>query len=153
MSEVLAKHVKLKRDMDAEQKADEEDPNDARIREKIIAEAKKNGATLGKPDAKGGLPPSLVLGVFRRDKWKCKKCGSQEAIGPHHKGGIVESKWLSKKGHSNDPNNISTLCEECHDAVHEKARDEGTDSSQVTPSGDKGNPRRDRGLPKPEVDK
>lgn len=153
MSETLAKHVRLKREMDAEQKADEENPNDARIREKIIAEAKKAGATLGKPDAKGGLPPSLVLGVFRRDKWKCKKCGSQEDIGPHHKGGIAESKWLSKKGHSNDPNNLTTLCAGCHDDVHEKAREDGTDSSQVTPSGDRGDARRDKGLPPAKVDR
>lgn len=65
----------------------------------------------------------------------------------HHKGGIVSSKWLSKKGHANDPNNIVSICDDCHNKEHEKAKAEGIDSSQVTPEGDKGNPRRDHGLP------
>ncbi len=131
------------RDRKAKQKKreDREEPEseqDGRVRQKIISEAKEKGATLDRPDAKGGLSPSLVLGVFRRDGWKCKRCGSKENIGPHHKGGIVESGWLSKKGHANSKNNLVTLCAKCHDDVHEEARDEGTDSSQVTPEGDKG---------------
>ena len=47
-----------------------------------------------------------------------------------------ESRWLSKKGHKNDPNNLVTICEGCHDNVHERAKAAGTDSSQVTPEGD-----------------
>lgn len=90
---------------------------------------------------KGGLPPSLVLGVMRRDQYTCKVCGrvgddDNGGIGVHHKGGIVESKWLSQKGHSNDPNNIVTICNRCHDRIHQRARAEGVDSSQVTPAGD-----------------
>lgn len=113
--------------------------------------AKREGSFLTS-GGKGGLPPSLVLGVLRRDKFRCKTCGevgTQEngGLGVHHKGGIASSKWLSKKGHSNDPNNIVSICMHCHDKEHQKARREGTDSSQVTPEGDKGNPRRDKGLP------
>jgi len=91
---------------------------------------------------KGGLSPSLVLGVLRRDKYTCKVCGElgsedNGGVGLHHKGGVVESKWLSKKGHENTPNNLVTICTRCHDRVHNKAREEGTDSSQVQPEGDK----------------
>lgn len=80
---------------------------------------------------KGGLPPSLVLGVMRRDDFKCKVCDSRGqgrgGIGVHHKGGIPESKWLKKKGHQNTKQNLVTICDECHDNIHEKARAEGID--------------------------
>jgi hypothetical protein len=113
---------------------------------KLQREAQENGATLAS-GGKGGLPPSLALHVFRRDKWECKACGSKEDLTLHHKGGIPASKWLSKQGHSNNPNNIVTLCPSCHDKMHQEARREGDDSSQVTPAGDEGDPRRDKGLP------
>lgn len=119
-----------------------------RVRRRIIAEAAKFGATLGKPDAKGGLPPQLVLNALRRDRYRCKRCGSRDKVGPHHKGGVVESGWLSRKGHANELNNISTICERCHDRVHDQARAEGVDSSQVLPEGDVGDSRRDRGQPR-----
>jgi len=79
---------------------------------------------------------------MKRDGYQCKVCGemgdkyANGGIGVHHKGGIVESKWLSKKGHSNNPNNIVTICNRCHDQLHQKARAEGRDSSQVEPEGD-----------------
>lgn len=104
--------------------------------DKLHQEAEEVGTDLAS-DGKGGLPPSLVLGVMRRDKYRCKRCGSQKGISVHHKGGIVESKWLSSKGHHNDANNLVTICEACHDAIHEEAREEGVDSSQVTPKGDR----------------
>lgn len=113
-------------------------------------EAKAAGAIL-KSNGEGGLPPDLVLGVMRRDKYTCKVHGDKGegkfgGIEVHHKGGIVESDWLSKKGHKNDPNNIVTLCAKAHDEIHNRAREDGTDSSQVTPKADKGT-RRDKGLP------
>jgi hypothetical protein len=111
----------------------------------LRAEAKAHGATLAS-DGEGGLDPSLVLGVMRRDGYECKNCGENKNLSVHHKGGVPKSKWLSKKGHSNDPNNISTICESCHDREHNKAREEGVDSSQVLPEGDKGT-RRDHGQP------
>ncbi len=111
----------------------------------IRKEAKKAGTHL-LHGGKGGLPPSLVLGVMRRDKYQCKSCGSRDNIEVHHKGGIVESKWLSKKGHANEKDNIVTICDKCHNRIHEKAKAEGKDSSQVTPEGDKGTDR-DKGLP------
>ena len=99
--------------------------------------AYRNGVSL-QSAGRGGLSPSLVLHVMRRDQFTCKACGeSVEAKGGlsvHHKGGIVESKWLLKKGHHNAPNNIVTICGACHDRVHNKAREEGVDSSQADPA-------------------
>lgn len=108
---------------------------------------------------KGGLDPGLVLHVMRRDEFKCKSCGElgdKEAnggIGVHHVGGIVTSKRTSRMGHKNQPNNLVTICESCHDREHNEARENGEDSSQVLPSGDKGNPRRDHGQPTAKVDR
>ena len=82
----------------------------------------------------------------RRGSLRCKRCGENKNLSLHHKGGIVASKWLSKKGHHMDFDNITTLCMDCHDAIHQQARAEGIDSSQVTPEGDKGT-KRDKGLP------
>ena len=106
--------------------AKEEEPklsqNEEKALAKIQAEAKENGATLA-TGGKGGLPPSLVLGVFRRDEWKCKKCQGQKMLSVHHKGGtpnLVSRALRSNKGHSNDPSNIVVVCAECHDDAHEE---------------------------------
>jgi len=100
-------------------------PDEKRALARMQAEAKKNGATLAS-EGKGGLPPSLALGVFRRDGWVCKKCGGRENLSLHHKGHLENPgfKWLKNKGKSNDPNNIVTICEGCHDAIHEEDRDD-----------------------------
>lgn len=101
----------------------------------------REGATKAKASlangGKGGLPPSLVLHVMRRDKFTCKRCGMKQDLIVHHKGGIVRSDYLSELGHKNVPQNIVTVCESCEDAQHEQARRDGVDSSQVTPEGDK----------------
>lgn len=76
---------------------------------------------------KGGLPSSLVLNVMRRDGFACKLCGGRKQIGVHHKGGIPASAWLRRKGHDNVPNNLVTVCDDCHDRLHETARAEGVD--------------------------
>lgn len=123
----------------------ERHPEERRALRKLRTEARDKGATLAS-GGKGGLPPSMVLGVMRRDEFKCKKCGTQEDLTLHHNGGIVASKRLSRAGHTTKPSNISTLCTKCHDQMHEKAREEGIDSTQVTPEGDKGTSR-DHGLP------
>lgn len=112
---------------------------------KLRKEARQHGTKLAS-GGKGGLPPSFVLNVMRRDDYQCKVCGGRDQIGLHHKGGIVESKWLSMKGHKLDANNVVTICDKCHDRIHQKARAEGVDSSQVTPEGDEGT-RRDHGKP------
>lgn len=104
--------------------------------QKLQKLAKKAGATLAN-DGKGGLPPSLVLHVMRRDEFRCHRCGKSQDLIVHHKGGIVRSKKLSDMGHKNVPQNIVTVCESCEDAQHEQAREDGVDASQVTPAGDK----------------
>jgi 5-methylcytosine-specific restriction endonuclease McrA len=98
---------------------------------KLREEARLNGVTLSN-GGKGGLPPSLVLGVMRRDEWTCKVHGDRGegengGLQVHHKGGLENpnSAWLKAKGKSNDPNNIVTLCARAHDEVHDRDRAEG----------------------------
>lgn len=98
--------------------------------ERTREEAAAHGATLHS-GGEGGLPPSLALGVFRRDGWRCKRCGGADDLSLHHKGGIFASTWLRAKGHANTPNNLAVMCNRCHDAIHEQARAEGIDSSQA----------------------
>lgn len=90
----------------------------------IRKEAAAAGATLHS-DGKGGLPSTLVLGVFRRDEWRCHGCGGKDDLLVHHKAGIEAplSRWLLRKGKSNNPNNITTLCGSCHNRIHDKDRE------------------------------
>lgn len=97
---------------------------------KLRMEAKKAGVELASA-GRGGLSPSLVLHVFRRDHYKCKVCGGNGkdsgGIQLHHKGNVEHpaSKWLAKQGKSNDPNNIVTICTRCHDNIHNEDRAKG----------------------------
>ena len=144
MSEILAKLARLSRRDDLP-RSDGSNDEEKRALIKLRAEAKDRGATLA-TGGKGGLPSSIVLGRMRRDKYQCKVCGTSKNLSIHHKGGIVGSKWLSRKGHHLDFDNLVTICPSCHDKLHNKAREDGVDSSQITPEGDKGT-RRDHGLP------
>jgi cytochrome c553 len=127
MGEALAKWALIQRRRDLA-KQDGLPPEESKALAKMQDEAKQRGVTLAS-GGKGGLPPSLVLGIFRRDGWKCKVCGTNAGLSIHHKGGIEASKWLKKKDHSNDPNNLVTICGPCHDNIHEKAREEGIPNS------------------------
>ncbi len=132
---VKAQH---RRDEHLEQKSVDEQ----RALHHLRKEARIAKATLAS-GGKGGLPTSMVLGVMRRDGFRCKVCGGAKGLGIHHKGGDVRSDWLSKKGHKLVLNNLVTICDKspdgksCHDRVHDHAREDGTDSSQLTPEGDK----------------
>ena len=128
----LAKH----KQRDERSEEDDAPPNEAKALRTLRIEARRAGATLAS-GGKGGLPSTLVLGVMRRDKYQCKVCGGRKHLGIHHKGGDTRSKWLSRKGHKLEFNNLVTICEKSHDEVHDRAREDGTDSSQVTPEGDK----------------
>jgi hypothetical protein len=140
MSDVLKRYLDAKKSNEPAAERPEwerglnEQEQDALAR--LQKEAKEAGASLAN-DGKGGLPPSLVLHVMRRDEFRCKNCGKQEGLIVHHKGGIVRSKKLSDMGHKNIPQNIDTVCEDCEDRQHDKAREDGVDSSQVEPEGDK----------------
>jgi hypothetical protein len=130
------------------------DPAQKKALETIRREAADAGSDLAS-GGEGGLPSDLVLAVMRRDKYTCKTCGQKGnldkggngGLSVHHKGGIPDSVWLSNKGHQNDVNNIVSICQTCHNKQHQEAKAKGVDSSQVTPAGDEGNPRRDKGLP------
>lgn len=111
-------------------------PEAAQALHTLRREAKSRGATLAS-GGKGGLPPPFVLSIFRRDDYHCKRCGGDQDLTLHHKGGIVASEWLSKQGHKTQAANVSVLCDACHDAIHQEARKKGIDSSQVQPIGDK----------------
>jgi 5-methylcytosine-specific restriction endonuclease McrA len=73
-------------------------------------EAKTAGATLSHKNG-GGVAPSLALGVFRRDEWKCVRCGSKTDLELHH---------LIKKDVTR---NLVTLCAPCHDEVERAAQE------------------------------
>jgi hypothetical protein len=138
MGEALAKLVKLgdrqKRDQARDKQArqpggrvwqERSSKEEAGALKRLQAEAKAHGVKLHN-GGKGGLPSSLVLHVMRRDGYRCKKCGRRDfPLGPHHKGGIPDSEWLKKKGHKNEPDNLATVCDKCHDEVHEEARADG----------------------------
>jgi len=108
--------------------------NERRALWKMRREAREQGATLDS-NGKGGLPPSLVLGVMRRDEWRCKKCGGQADLSVHHKSEHMQdpkakmrSQLLGRQGRIDSPANIVTICATCHDAIHDKDREDNEDT-------------------------
>lgn len=93
--------------------------------ERLQTEAKNRGVFLT-TGGRGGIPPSIVLGILRRDEWKCKRCGTDGAdrggLGIHHKGGVSLSARLVALGTRTSRSNLVTLCKECHDAIHDEDR-------------------------------
>jgi len=105
---------------------------------KMRREAKAAGATL-ENNGEGGLRPSLVLGVFRRDKWSCrnedcpapKKNITIDHISGHPDEIAANPKARRRKdlkrgialGHVNEMDALHTLCARCHDAVHGRERE------------------------------
>lgn len=133
MSEVAARFVQMNKPKAKPQKYQQPEPEERKLggeEKKALAklqrEARQAGASLHS-DGKGGLPPSLVLHVMRRDEYTCKACGLQDDLSVHHKGGLENpgSEWLEKKGHENSPQNLTTICNPCHDRVHQKDRAAG----------------------------
>ena len=57
--------------------------------------------------------------VKARDGFRCRSCGSRDHIEVHH----IRQR---KDGGSNSPDNLVTLCHECHRAWHEGKKDRGT---------------------------
>lgn len=118
-------------------KDDKLQPDEANALKKLQAEAKRQGNLLSS-GGKGGLPPSLVWHVFRRDMedgvFRCKVCGEMGTednggLGVHHKyQHITEPKARAKgmlandEGRRNDPSQMIVICATCHDKVHERDR-------------------------------
>jgi hypothetical protein len=99
-------------------------------------EARKAKAQLAS-DGEGGLAPSLVLYVMRRDGYRCKLHGDRGegengGLEVHHKGGVENpaSRWLRGMGHLNLPDNLVTLCHRAHDEVHDRDREVTAERAQ-----------------------
>lgn len=106
-------------------------PQEARALDVLRAEAAAHGATL-KTNGVGGLPPSLVLGVMRRDEYRCHRCGrTDHPLDVHHKGDLLHpaSRWLASQGKANTPANLVTVCAQCHDEIHAEDRARGGPAS------------------------
>lgn len=94
-------------------------------RQRIISEAKAKGATLHDQEQRGGIRPSLALGVFRRDGFRCARCHGADDLGLHHRGHLDNppTKWLAEMGKKDTLQNLATTCEKCHDSVHDEDRE------------------------------
>lgn len=117
-------------------KGDRLSPDEQAALNKIRREARSLGSDLTS-GGKGGLPPSLVLKVMRRDKYCCKVCGElgdmeeNGGIGVHHKYQHIQApeerekgERANREGRRNDPSQMTTICARCHDDVHEEDRQE-----------------------------
>ncbi len=127
MGEVAARYMATRRKPDKPVPAGE-----AKALDRIQVEAAENGANLHS-EGKGGMPPSVVLGVFRRDGWHCHRCGGKNDLTIHHKADILASPYLRrlhKVASRTDPKNLVTLCHACHNTLHELARQEGTEAPE-----------------------
>ena len=96
------------------------DGGEGRALERLRAEAAAAGATLAK-EGKGGLPSSTALGVFRRDEYRCKKCGGRENLELHHKADLKHppSLRLARMSVGLDSKTICCVCEKCHNQIHQ----------------------------------
>lgn len=66
---------------------------------------------------KRALPPALREAVKARDAYRCRLCLGREA--DHYKGWInLHHIYYRSEGGQNIPNNLISLCNECHNEVH-----------------------------------
>lgn len=141
MSKNLAQYMSEQKRMQPRQERAPLSSEERLALHKLRTEARKAGARLA-TGGRGGISPSLALFCFRRDGYRCQLHGDRGqgengGLTLHHRGGIVASQLLSKMGHKNIPENLQVICELAHDEVHDAARAEGIDSSQVEPEGDR----------------
>ena len=127
MGEQAARYMSYRR------RPDKDTPiGEAKALERIQAEAAEHGATLHSA-GRGGLPASVVLGVFRRDGWHCHKCGGTDDLTIHHKADVLASPYLRRLHQiagRTDPKNLATICHTCHDKIHEESRRLGTEADE-----------------------
>lgn len=91
---------------------------------KTLEEADAAGATLHH-DGGGGLDAGLALGVYRRDEWRCRLCGTSEDLEldhiDGHPGSTPDIPDLKGK---NVPENLAVVCHKCQDVLHQVDRNE-----------------------------
>lgn len=118
-------------------------PAEQKALRSIRREAKAAGSFLTS-SGEGGLPPSTVLGLMRKARFRCKVCGElgtrdNGGIGLHHKYQHITAPKEREKGvraleegRRNDPSQLTVICKRCHDEIHQKDRAEfgGEDAEQ-----------------------
>lgn len=137
MSQLSARMLRVRKREEPRDELPEQERSALRRMRKEARGKKAKLATGGK----GGLPPSLVLGVMRRDEFRCKSCGGsgrgegEGGLSVHHKSEHLEdpkakarSRLLGREGKVNTPANLVTVCARCHDGIHEKDRTEHGDA-------------------------
>lgn len=94
-------------------------PDEYMALRKLRLESHAAGAVLANT-GRGGLPSSLVLGVMRRDGYRCVRCESRGPLTVHHIGGVDNpSQLVQRLGKRNTPENLAVVCVRCHDQVHD----------------------------------
>lgn len=82
----------------------------------IRLESKAAGVILRHNDAKGGLPHSVALGVFRKDGWKCVVHGDN---GEGEYGGLeLHHRKHPLAGQPESIKNIYCVCHKAHEEIH-----------------------------------
>lgn len=136
-----ARKLMGKRDQPGQREHDKPLPqNEKRALKKLQQSAKKQGCLLSS-NGEGGLPPSLIWHVFKRDadengKFRCKVCGEKgteenQGLGAHHKNQHIAAPAARARGirdnatgKRNDPAGLIVVCGRDHDAVHQRDRAE-----------------------------
>ena len=62
--------------------------------------------------ADSNVSAELRLAILVRDSWRCQNCGGMQRLEVHHQ-------LFRSHGGADDPNNLITLCGECHKVVHD----------------------------------
>ena len=73
-----------------------------------------NKRTYDDPEPNRLIPPAIKVAVWKRDKGRCRICGSTKNLHFDH---IIP---FSKGGSSTDPENIQILCAKCNLKKHDK---------------------------------
>jgi hypothetical protein len=140
MGQALAKSMRSGRRSDLPQK-DHVSGAQRKALWTLRKEARAAGSFLSS-GGKGGLDSTLVLGVMRRDKYRCKACGDlgnkdNGGLGVHHKSEHLESpkakrrsKLLGKEHEIDSRANVVSICKRCHDEVHKEDREDFGDAEQ-----------------------
>ena len=68
------------------------------------------------------LPEELAKAVWKRDKYTCKVCGKQMSPEDEGKRLDLHHKYDHGPRHTRDKNAIVTICQGCHDRVHQSGK-------------------------------